>query len=163
MDFEPRRVAATRAWLEQHGYRVIVAQTAPELDDVLVTSPPPVVLIEPMLPGKDGFELCRSLKRGLYGSVPRVVLASRLLRGPRYKSLAKSVGADLFLERPGQDELLIPAIQRLIEIGPEPHPLHLPTPPTRTTGAHSITGAQRTTGSQSIPTAPTITGTHRAG
>lgn len=158
VDFEPRRVTATRAWLEQNEYRVIAASSAEELEEILVTSPPTVVLIEPMLPGKDGFELCRAFKRGLYGVVPRVILASRLLRGPRYKSLAKSVGADLFLERPSQDDLVVPALDRLLEMGPEPHPLNLPAPPSITGGSRItgsqpvVTGGVRTTGSQ--PAAP---------
>ncbi|RMF76887.1 MAG: DNA-binding response regulator, partial [Acidobacteria bacterium] len=77
VDFEPRRVTATRDWLAGQGFDVIVASSGPELDNILMSRPPAVVLIEPMLPGRDGFALCRSLKRGDFGLVPRVILASR--------------------------------------------------------------------------------------
>jgi TonB family protein len=113
VDFEPRRARATSAWLEERGCEVLLGGNRQELEHALLTSPPPVVLIEPVLPGLDGFELCRLLKTGAYGPAPAVICASRMLRGDRARSAAKRTGADLFLERPAEDVELMPAIERL--------------------------------------------------
>jgi TonB family protein len=115
VDFEPRRLATTAALAARHGWEVEQAGGAQQLEEALLTAPPGVVLIEPMLPGKDGFALCSDLKRGRFGRPPRVILASRLLRGPRYKTLAQNAGADLFLERPAQDDRLETVLASLME------------------------------------------------
>ncbi|MDQ7087305.1 MAG: response regulator [Acidobacteriota bacterium] len=75
---------------------------------------PPVVVLDPMLPGKDGFKLCRELKRKQNGA-PVVIIFSRIFKGQRYRAMARDAGADLFLERPRDDHRLVEEIRQRLE------------------------------------------------
>jgi len=127
IDFEKRSLLATRALLEQAGYTVIPAATGTEAVAAMREQRPDVVVLEPMIPGQDGFLLCQAMKRGDHGGKPVVIVASRIYRGPRYRSMSREMGADYYLERPQQDELLVAVLRRLVpteaadsEPGPAP-------------------------------------------
>lgn len=113
VDFEPSRLRTTKELLEGRGWSVITASSTAELNAATGGTPPPVVVLEPMLPGQDGFALCKELKRRKTGA-PHVILAARIFRGQRYKSMAKEAGADIFLQRPEHDSLLLKVIEQLL-------------------------------------------------
>lgn len=113
IDFEPSRLRGTRELLEGAGYSCETVGSTTELSGALSAGLPPIVLIEPMLPGQDGFALCRAMKRGEFGAVPHVILGARIFRGQRYKAMAKDAGADIFLQRPDHDALLIKVLAQL--------------------------------------------------
>ena len=123
IDFDRKSLEATRQRLVEMGYEVTAVAEASQVNLALSGSPPDLVILEPMIPGKDGFALCRTIKQGKGGQVPKVILASRIYRTPRLKSLAHEAGADAWLERPRHDELLYQAVARLA-----PLPAVAPTP-----------------------------------
>lgn len=124
VDFEPGSAAATRALLEAAGVEVVVAGSTKELEPFLTREPPPIVVLEPMLPGVDGFRFIRALKtRGPRG--PLVVAASRIFKGPRYRVMAQEAGADQVLERPQDDALLVESVEQVLTGG------NLPAVPVR--------------------------------
>jgi two-component system KDP operon response regulator KdpE len=92
-----------RSNLLVRGFSVIVS---PRGDDVLTLvrdRRPDVVLLDLMLPGADGFDLCRDLRAG--SSVGIIVVSAR--RGEQDKVRALNLGADDYLTKPfGVDELL---------------------------------------------------------
>lgn len=114
IDFEPVRLKATEQLLQNAGFAVEIAGSSSELNTALTGGLPPIVVIEPMLPGHDGFALCRAMKRGGMGPVPNVIIAARIFRGQRYKAMAKDSGADLFLQRPDHDSLLVKVIAQML-------------------------------------------------
>ncbi|HHN74372.1 MAG TPA: TonB family protein [Acidobacteria bacterium] len=111
VDFDKRSLATTRKRLEDAGIACRWAGNAVELDAQLQAGAPPVVVIDPMLPGKDGFKLCRQLKTSSNGP-PTVIIFSRIFKGQRYRAMARDAGADLFLERPRDDQRLVEEIQQ---------------------------------------------------
>ncbi len=117
IDFEPVRLKATEQLFQDAGLSVVLVGSSTELNSALAGGLPPVVVIEPMLPGHDGFALCRALKRGEMGPVPHVIVAARIFRGQRYKSMAKDSGADIFLQRPDHDSLLLKVVQQMLGTG----------------------------------------------
>ena len=67
--------SATRLALEDEGYVVIEAADGEEALDLFAAQPADVVLIDVMLPGIDGFDVCRALRRS--SDVPIVMVTAR--------------------------------------------------------------------------------------
>jgi protein TonB len=120
IDFEPTRLKATRELLLRAGFDVSSAANSNELARALQAPHPPVVLIEPMLPGHDGFAICRALKARSAGALPHVIIGARIFRGQRYKQMAKDAGADIFLHRPEHDQLLVDVLTQMIGATKQP-------------------------------------------
>ncbi|MBP7146618.1 MAG: response regulator [Acidobacteria bacterium] len=119
IDFEPRSLKATVAWLTSAGYSVHTASNGREVAEAVNQPEADLIVMEPMIPGHDGFKLCAALKQGgRNGHKPSIIIASRIYRGPRFRGMAKDAGADSFLERPQQDQLLLELIQRLMPPSP---------------------------------------------
>ena len=67
--------ASTRLALEDEGYEVDEADTAETALELFETQAPDVVLIDLMLPGIDGFECCRAIRRT--SAVPIIMVTAR--------------------------------------------------------------------------------------
>jgi len=121
IDFEPRSAANTKTFLEGKGCEVVVAGTTKELEAFVAKETPALVILEPMLPGLDGFRFIRQLKGNKKdGKAPVVIAASRIFKGQRYKAMAREAGADLVLERPQDDPVLLAAVEKTAGEAPAP-------------------------------------------
>ncbi len=67
--------SATRLALEDEGYVVVEAASGEEALEAFSAHPADVVLIDVMLPGIDGFDVCRALRR--HSDVPIVMVTAR--------------------------------------------------------------------------------------
>ena len=109
-----------RAYLESAGYRVVVCRSGTEALGVVRQTQPRCLILDVMLPGKDGFEICTEIRRS--GSiVPILFLSARVDEPDRVDGLR--VGADDYLVKPfSPRELLarVDALLRRSEIGPRP-------------------------------------------
>ena len=114
IDFDRRALSAAQAKLEAEGFEVLCAQSGKEAEQVLRGTKIDLVVLEPMIPGLDGFKFCTAMKRREFGPAPYVILASRIYRAPRYRAMAKDAGADLYAERPQQDHILLETARRLL-------------------------------------------------
>ncbi len=157
IDFDPVAAELTGALLATRGIPFTLARSHAELDRALAAGTPALVVIDPARPDEnEGMRLCASLaeRLGPAGRVP-IILASRSLHGARWKALARDAGAELFLERPKDDRLLLAAAERAMgQAGaappvPAPAPSSLPSA-VRTT-APPTAGAITTAGAQRIP------------
>jgi DNA-binding response OmpR family regulator len=105
--------------LEREGYRVL---TAARGDDGLRTArefSPDLVVLDLMLPGMDGIQLCRQLRRN--SQVPVIMLTA--LGGESDKVAGLDIGADDYLAKPfGMRELLarIRALLRRTGVAEQP-------------------------------------------
>ena len=61
-DDNPDNVAILEHRLEAHGYRTVVARDGDEALVVARASKPHVILLDVMMPKRDGFDVCRELK-----------------------------------------------------------------------------------------------------
>jgi len=92
-----------RSNLLVRGFGVIVSGTGSDVVALVHHRHPDVVLLDLMLPGVDGFDLCRDLRAG--SSVGIIVVSAR--RGEQDKVRALNLGADDYLTKPfGVEELL---------------------------------------------------------
>ena len=88
--------AAMRMALEREGHRVAEAASGEEAMRVFAREPADVVLVDLMLPGIDGFEVCRTLRRS--SDVPIIVVTARADSHDVVAGL--EAGADDYLTKP---------------------------------------------------------------
>jgi two-component system KDP operon response regulator KdpE len=92
-----------RANLLVRGYVVIVSRTGDGVMDLVRDNDPDIVLLDLMLPGIDGFDLCRDIRAESFVGI--IVVSAR--RGEQDKVRALNLGADDYMTKPfGVDELL---------------------------------------------------------
>jgi len=85
--------------LARNGYVVDVAHDGPSALTSALNTPPDVVLLDVMIPGLDGFEICRRLKREPGTRLTPIILVTALsAREQRIEGL--EAGADEFLTKP---------------------------------------------------------------
>jgi two-component system phosphate regulon response regulator PhoB len=85
--------------LEAEGYAVETAARGDEAEIKLAESPPDLVVLDWMLPGLSGIELCRRLRaRPATARLPIIMLTARGEEGERVRGLA--TGADDYIVKP---------------------------------------------------------------
>ena len=96
-------VDLVRSNLSARGHDVIVSKDGSGVGEVLAERALDVVLLDLMLPGRDGFELCREIRE--QSGVGIIVLSAR--RAETDKVRALNLGADDYMTKPfGIEELL---------------------------------------------------------
>ena len=101
---------AVRMALEDEGWEVAEAESGEVAVDVFGSAPTDVVLIDLMLPGMDGFELCRSIRRS--SDVPIVMVTARADTHDVVAGL--EAGADDYVTKPFQPKELSARIRALL-------------------------------------------------
>jgi DNA-binding response OmpR family regulator len=96
VDDEEAIAEAVRARLESEGYRVVVAADGAQALDAAEREPPDLVVLDLMLPGMDGLEVCKRLQRDRW--VPVLMLTARTEEADKVAGFA--VGADDYLTKP---------------------------------------------------------------
>jgi len=85
-----------RRYLERDGYRVLVAADGVRAVDEYQRLRPDLVLLDLMLPGLDGFEVCRRIRQ--QGSTPIIMLTARDEEADKLVGL--ELGADDYITKP---------------------------------------------------------------
>lgn len=101
---------AVRMALEDEGWTVDEAETGEDALEKFTASPADVVLIDIMLPGIDGFEVCRAIRRR--SDVPIVMVTARADTHDVVAGL--EAGADDYLTKPFQPKELSARIRALL-------------------------------------------------
>ena len=101
---------ALRLALEEEQYRVVEAGTAEEAIEIFRRRPAQLVLIDVMLPGLDGFDLCRSLRRS--SDVPIIMVTARADSHDVVAGL--EAGADDYVPKPFVPKELSARIRALL-------------------------------------------------
>ena len=96
VDDEEAIAEAVRARLESEGYRVVVAADGAQALAAAEREPPDLVVLDLMLPGMDGLEVCKRLQRDRW--VPVLMLTARTEEADKVAGFA--VGADDYLTKP---------------------------------------------------------------
>jgi two-component system OmpR family response regulator len=99
-----------REYLQKHGYRVATAANGRELRAAVQTTLPDLVVLDLMLPGEDGLEICRELRTD--SNVPIVMLTARGDETDRIVGL--EMGADDYLPKPFSPRELLARIKSVL-------------------------------------------------
>src|SRR6185503_678265 len=98
VDDSPTNAKLLEAMLIANGYRVVLASSGEVALDYLEEDPPDLVLLDLILPGIDGFEVCRRLRASPAWSMLPVVMVTGSGSSDRVSSI--EAGADDFLIKP---------------------------------------------------------------
>lgn len=96
--------------LKKEGYEIVVAGDGMSAIDLARTQKPDVIILDVMLPGLDGFEVCRILRQEI--NTPVLMLTARDDEIDRVVGL--EVGADDYLAKPFSMRELIARVKALI-------------------------------------------------
>jgi putative two-component system response regulator len=115
VDDEPINVDLLQVYLEAEGYQVITAYRGEEALEQAFARQPDLVLLDVLMPGLDGFEVCRRLKADPRTQfVPVVILTA--LRELKHKVAGAEAGADDFLTKPFDRVELLVRVRNLLQI-----------------------------------------------
>ncbi|MBN2335847.1 response regulator [Candidatus Bathyarchaeota archaeon] len=100
--------------LKGMGYKVYTASNGEEGLTTANNVVPGVIMLDIVMPGMSGLEVCKYLKSiSTLKNTPVIIVTESA--GKRDIELAKQAGADWFLKKPFNEELLIQLIERLLE------------------------------------------------
>lgn len=102
-----------QAKLEAKYYSVLLAENGPQAIEVAHSSAPEIILLDVMMPGMDGYEVCRQLKASPETAhIPVVMLTALSETADRVRGL--DAGADDFLTKPVDDFALMSRLNALL-------------------------------------------------
>lgn len=114
VDDDARIAAALKRVLHYEGYDVEVAEDGTMALAKAAGRPPDLVVLDVMLPGMDGVEVCRRLREGT--DVPILMLTARDATGERVRGLDS--GADDYVLKPFAYEELLARVRALLRRAP---------------------------------------------
>ena len=86
-----------KAMLTMKGYSVSTKENADNLENTLKTIAPGLIIMDMLLSGTDGREVCKSLKTDpLFLHIPIIMISAH----PQAREECLAYGADYFLEKP---------------------------------------------------------------
>lgn len=105
-------------YLETRGYPITVAHSGDEALALFETVKPALVLLDVMMPGRDGWEVCRVMKQHpQLGKTVRIIMVTALNQLDD-KREAIQTGADDYVEKPFDLATLAATVQRNLEMLP---------------------------------------------
>lgn len=109
----PTQAAKFCCLLEECGYRVTIAPSGIEALKVARADRPDLIISDIVMPGMDGYALCRQIKRDTsVGSTPVILMTS--LSGPDDIVNGLESGADNFLRKPVDNEYLLARVAYIL-------------------------------------------------
>ncbi|MEK1890981.1 MAG: PleD family two-component system response regulator [Phyllobacterium sp.] len=137
VDDVPANVKLLEARLSAEYYEVVTATDGYAALDICENSNVDVILLDIMMPGIDGFEVCRRLKSRLSTAHIPVILVTAL-DGEKDRITGLNLGADDFLTKPVNDLQLLARVKSLVRLKNLTDELRLRVATTRDVGLESI-------------------------
>ncbi|MFW3613888.1 response regulator [Billgrantia antri] len=97
-------------YLGRHGYRALAAEDAEALHRLVAGEAPDLLIVDIMLPGDDGFTICRDIRRA--SDVPIIMLTASADETDRILGL--ELGADDYLGKPFNPRELLARIKAVL-------------------------------------------------
>lgn len=114
VDDNPDNAHIIRDYLEARGYPISVAYDGEEAMSLFEKVQPAIVLLDVMMPGRDGWQVCREMKlHPVQGKKIRVIMVTALDDWVN-KRQALQTGADDYVEKPFELSRLAATVERNI-------------------------------------------------
>lgn len=97
--------------LEKSGYESVGINDPKRIEEVAAKEHPNVILLDVVMPERNGFQACRELKsQAAFASIPVILVTSRGTQSDRY--WGEQQGANGFISKPFTPEELVNAVKR---------------------------------------------------
>ncbi len=114
VDDEPNVVVPIQFLLEQQGYNVLIAERGEDALDLIYQYKPDLVLLDIMLPGIDGYEVCEIVRLNRdYRDVKMIFLTAKGRQVDIAKGMA--LGADDYITKPYTNDELMTKLEAVLE------------------------------------------------
>ena len=110
VDDEPKIVKLARDYLEKSGFQVLTAGDGQTALAMARRERPDLVVLDLMLPGLDGWDVCRTLRRE--SDVPIIMLTARAEESDQIVGL--ELGADDYVTKPFSPRALVARVRALL-------------------------------------------------
>ncbi|MBN1594393.1 response regulator [candidate division FCPU426 bacterium] len=95
-------------------FNTLLARNEKELAKILKRVKPDLILLDVMLPGKDGYEICRQLKADPASrDIPVIILT--VLADARHTVKCREIGAAAHMTKPFEPDVLEAEVRRLLK------------------------------------------------
>ena len=112
-DDEPNIVISLEYLLKREGYTVLLARDGQQALDTIIRERPDLVLLDVMMPGKSGFEVCQAVRASEDLQGPKILM---LTAKGRDTDVAKgtALGADDYMTKPFSTRELVEKVARIL-------------------------------------------------
>jgi len=111
---EPSVVIPIQFLMEQQGYKVMIAERGEDALDLIYQYKPELVLLDIMLPGIVGYEVCEIVRLNpKYRKIKIIFLTAKGREEEIAKGLA--LGADAYITKPFSNAALVAKVKEILE------------------------------------------------
>jgi CheY-like chemotaxis protein len=111
---EQESAATRKSLLEMAGYHVTTMRTGTELLEALEVQVPALVLMDVLLEGPTGFDVCRQVRARFTSQKLPILLSCTLYRSRVYRDEALAAGAQGYVLRPVKLEDLVEQVAEVL-------------------------------------------------
>jgi twitching motility two-component system response regulator PilH len=105
-------VRLIQSFLQQGGFHSVGISDPTKIEETIEEERPNVILLDVVMPQRNGFQACRELKsQDLYAKIPVILVTSRSTPSDRY--WGEQQGANGYVAKPFTPEELLDAVKRL--------------------------------------------------
>ena len=112
IDDEDKIRKIIRTFLEKKSFIIVEVADGKDAIDSFLTEKPDLVILDVMLPHKNGFEICKEIRE--FGNTPVLMLTAKTQDNDEINSF--QLGADDFLRKPFSLEVLLVRVNKLLNI-----------------------------------------------
>ncbi len=109
------------AFLQQSGFETITPSVFTQINEVIVSSNPDVILLDINLMEEDGFHLCQKIRK--FSELPVIFVTCRESEEDELRGIL--LGGDDFIRKPYHLPVLLARIRRILERYEKAHVLHV--------------------------------------
>ena len=111
VDDSPSQVRMIHDLLEREGYIPVSVSDPLRIEEAVANERPSVILLDVVMPERNGFQVCRELKRNAqFSGIPVILVTSKDSASDRY--WGQQQGADGYVTKPFTREELLRAVRR---------------------------------------------------
>jgi DNA-binding response OmpR family regulator len=111
VDDSQAEVHLMQSMLQQGGFHSVGISDPTRIEDAIEEERPNVILLDVVMPQRNGFQVCRELKsQDIYSQIPVILVTSRSSPSDRY--WGEQQGANGWVAKPFTSEELLNAVKR---------------------------------------------------
>jgi DNA-binding response OmpR family regulator len=113
VDDSPAQVKLIQAVLDPEGYPSVGLNDPTRVEEMITAERPSVILLDVVMPDRNGFQICRELKSSTeFSAIPVILVTSKDTASDRY--WGQQQGADGYVTKPFTREELLRAVRRFV-------------------------------------------------